>query len=162
MKTVSLIPVILKLSRFTRQHMADPFSIVAVVGTGCKLLSTLTTFTKSLRDVPAELLALSSEVSELNLLLDHGSHIAGIGDSAAVTRFVNQARIKLDRLQTIVNRWGEPSQAHGKDSYFDIKRLDRVRWLKDRSQVLQLQKDLRRLRDELSVALGARAGYSPR
>ena len=137
--------------------MADPFSIVAVAGTGCKLVSTLTTFTKTLRDVPTELLALSNEVSELNLLLDHGSHVEGAGKSAAVTEFVNQARIKLDRLQTMVNRWGEPSQSQGRD-YFDIKRLDRVRWLKDRSQVLQLQKDLRRLRDELSVALGARAG----
>ena len=139
--------------------MADPFSIIAVTETGLRVANTLTNIIKNLRNAPSELLALSNEIWNLKLVLEDVSELprdALTSDTEKVATLdvlIYQSKIKLDELSTLISQWGRVSQFG--DS-FNMGRRDRFLWLKDKGRVVKLQKEVRELRHDLSMAVGTK------
>ena len=138
--------------------MADPLAIVAATDTAIKVAKKLTRCLRDIHDAPDELLALSNETWKPKLVLDDVQELKANVDSLSSNRFdtlhalVHQARLKLDELNTMMAQWGALSQWG--DS-FDMRKRDRWLWLKNKKCVLRLQGELRELRSDLSVAVGA-------
>lgn len=138
--------------------MADPLAIVAATATAIKVAKKLTKFLRDIHDAPDELLALSNETWNLKLVLDDVQELKVNVDSLSSQKFdplhalVHQARLKLDELNTMTAQWGALSQWG--DS-FDMRKRDRWLWLKNKRRVMILQGELRELRSDLSVAVGA-------
>ena len=137
--------------------MADPFSIVAVAQTGLSVAETLTKIIKGLQEAPSELLALSNEIWNLKLILEDASELrkdslrSDPGKGASLDVLVYQARVKLDELNNMTTLWGKISP-YG--DTFSMGRKDRFLWLKDRARVVKLQKEIKELRCDLSIAIG--------
>ena len=137
--------------------MAEPLSIIGVAQTGLSVAQALTKLIQRLRSAPDELLALSNEVWNLKLVLDDvqelvSSHNAPSAHKLdAVHALVYQIQIKLDTLSTLTAQWGRLSKWG--DS-FSIGRRDRFLWLKEKACFMKLQREIRELRSNLSIALG--------
>lgn len=137
--------------------MADPFSIIAVTDIGLRTAETLTGFITRLRDAPEELLALSNEVWTLNIVLEDVQELERSPSDARARKMdttralVYQARMKLDLLNTMTTQWGRLSPWG--DS-FTMRKRDKLLWLKEKGCVVRLQTELRKLRNNLSVAMG--------
>lgn len=139
--------------------MADPFSIIAVTETGLRVAKTLTTLIQNLRNAPSELLALSNEIWNLRLVLEDVSDLpkdcfaSDSGKMATLDALIYQSRIKLDELSALINQWGRLSQFG--DS-FNMGRRDRFLWLKEKGRVVKLQKEVKELRYDISMAIGTK------
>jgi hypothetical protein len=141
--------------------MAEPLAIVAVIQTGLHVAKLLTKIVQDLRGAPDELLALSNEVWNLNLVLDDVQELekTKTSDGASACKFdavkalLYQARIKLDILSTMISQWGRLSPW---GDLFHMGRRDRFLWLKEKDRVIQLQKDLREIRSNLSIAISSK------
>ena len=139
--------------------MAEPFSIIAVAQTSLQVAQVLTKLVKKLRSAPNELLALSYEVWNLQLVLDNVRELqvdTRLDKVDAVNAFVYQTRIKLDDLNEMIKGWGRLSQYN--DSFLMGKK-DRFLWLKDKSRVTELRAELRELRSGLSMAVGTKTWH---
>lgn len=64
---------------------------------------------------------------------------AGTGRLAKVGPLLFQARVKLDQLNSLIEKWGK-STAWG-DS-FSVGRLDRLFWMKEKKKAWELQKQV--------------------
>ncbi|MCJ1394668.1 hypothetical protein MMC18_007548 [Xylographa bjoerkii] len=129
--------------------MAAPFSIVAVCETGANVAQKLIQLVKDLVSAPDELLALSNELWNLQLVLDDALQsdrdnralpMQNTDKSSVLSALIYQARIKLDELHNMIRRWGKLSQWG--DSW-NMGRRDRFLWLKDKNRVVKLQAELR-------------------
>ena len=138
--------------------MAEPYGILEVCSTGFKVARALHGLIVRLREVPNELLALSDEVCNLKFVLDsvqkalYDNEKAEISELSSLGPMLFQARIKLDSLDNLISKWAKI------DAWGDAVhtgKLDRFFWLKERTKVWELQKQLREIRQGLSVLLGA-------
>lgn len=138
--------------------MAEFYGILQVCTTSFKVAQALHGFIVRLREVPNELLVLSNEVCNLKFVLDsvqkamHDNEELGASQFTSVGPMLFQARIKLDSLDNLVSKWAK-IDAWG-DSV-QIGKIDRVFWLKEKKKVLELQKQLREIRQGLCALLGA-------
>ena len=138
--------------------MADPYGITAVCTTGFKVAQALHGLIVRLREAPNELLALSNEVCNLKFVLDsvqeamNDSAKSGASQLSNVGPMLFQARVKLDSLDNLVSKWAKIN-AWGDSVH--IGKIDRFFWLKEKSKVWELQKQLREIRQGLCVLLGA-------
>ena len=136
--------------------MADPFSIVAVIGTGVKVATCLTKLVKDLHNAPDDLLALSNEVWNLKLVL-HDVQELGKGleeqekKASPIKLLVFQISAKLDQLDSMTSSWGKLSPFGDK---WSMGRRDRFLWMKERTRIAQMRNELRELRSDLLMAIG--------
>lgn len=138
--------------------MADPYGILAVCTTSFKVARALHGLIVRLREVPNELLALSNEVCNLKFVLDsvakalHDDERSGASQLSNVGPMLFQARIKLDSLDKLISKWAK-IDAWGDSVH--IGKIDRFFWLKEKTKVWELQKQLREIRQGLIVLVGA-------
>ena len=138
--------------------MADPYGIFAVCMTSLKVARALHGLIVRLRVVPNELMALSNEVCDLKFVLDsvtkamHDNERSGASQLSNVGPILFQARVKLDSLDNLISKWAK-IDAWGDSVH--IRKIDRFFWLKEKTKVWELQKQLREIRQELIVLLGA-------
>ena len=137
--------------------MADPVSLLSLAQLGLKTAKTITGLVKEIVDAPDELLALSNEVQDLQLVLedvkrsrldDINAHAQG---RPALPALLYEARLKLEQLTKISHRWGRLSN-HG-DSW-QMGRRARFLWLKEKSSVLRMLAELREIRSNLVALVG--------
>ena len=142
--------------------MIDPFSVLEVADTAGSVSKKLTHIIKSLSEAPNELLSLSNELWNFQIVLEdwrqaQQDQSRGITEPAkekdAGRALLFQARVKVDELNNLVNQWGKLSQWG--DSW-NMGRRDRFLWLKERKRVIQLQSTLRELRGNIIAAIGIR------
>ncbi|KAL8941725.1 MAG: hypothetical protein Q9211_001701 [Gyalolechia sp. 1 TL-2023] len=138
--------------------MAEPYGIISVCTTSFEVARALHGLIVRLREVPNELLALSNEVCNLKFVLDavqkamHDNGKSGAPPLSSVGPMLFQARVKLDSLDNLVSKWAK-IDAWGDSVH--IGKLDRLFWLKEKAKVWELQKQLREIRQGLSVLIGA-------
>ncbi|KAI4122428.1 MAG: hypothetical protein LQ338_005819 [Usnochroma carphineum] len=138
--------------------MADPYGIITVCLTSFKVTQALYGLIVRLREVPSELLALSNEACNLNFVLDsvqkamNDDGRSGASQLSNVGPMLFQARVKLDNLDNLISKWAK-IDAWGDSVH--IGKVDRFFWLKEKTKVWELQKQLRELRKGLCVLLGA-------
>ena len=138
--------------------MADPYGILAVCTTSFKVARALHGLIVRLHEVPNELLALSNEVCNLKFVLDsvakalQDDERSGASQLSNVGPMLFQARIKLDSLDKLISKWAK-IDAWGDSVH--IGKIDRFFWLKEKTKVWELQKQLREIRQGLIVLLGA-------
>ena len=138
--------------------MADPYGIIAVCATSFKVALALHGLIVRLRNVPNELLALSNEVCNLKYVLDsvstvmHDNERSGASQLPNVGPMLFQARVKLDSLDNLISKWAK-IDAWGDSVH--IGKIDRYFWLREKTKVWDLQKQLREIRQGLIVLLGA-------
>ncbi|KAL8884365.1 MAG: hypothetical protein Q9215_007564 [Flavoplaca cf. flavocitrina] len=138
--------------------MAEPYGILAVCTTSFKVAQALHGLIVRLREVPNELLALSNEVCNLKFVLDSVQKAINDDERSGASKLPNvgpmlfQARVKLDSLDNMISKWAKI------DTWGDsvhIGKIDRLFWLREKTKVWELQKQLRELRQGLCVLLGA-------
>lgn len=78
---------------------------------------------------------------------------AGTDRLAKAGPLLFQARVKLDQLNNLLDKW---------DDSFSIGRLDRLFWMKERKKAWELQRQLREIRSSLSVVLEVSTLYVTR
>ncbi|KAI4235995.1 MAG: hypothetical protein LQ349_002811 [Xanthoria aureola] len=138
--------------------MAEPYGILAVCTTSFKVAQALHGLIVRLREVPNELLALSNEVCNLKFVLDsvqkamHDDERLGASKLSNVGPMLFQARVKLDSLDNMISKWAK-IDAWGDSVH--IGKIDRLFWLREKTKVWELQKQLREVRQGLCVLLGA-------
>ena len=138
--------------------MANPYGILAVCTTSFKVARALHGLIVRLREVPNELLALSNEVCNLKFVLDsvqkamHDNERSGASQLSNVGPMLFQARVKLDSLDNLIVKWAK-IDAWGDSVH--IGKMDRLFWLKEKTKVWELQKQLREIRQGLCIVLGA-------
>ena len=138
----------------------DPLSILQIAETAGSVARKLSQIIKNLREAPNEVLALSNELWNLQIILEDWRGIQQdlVGRLPESTSkkdvggaLLFQARIKLDELNNLVRQWGKLSQ-YG-DSW-NMGRRDRFLWLRDKKHVVHLQGALRELRSNIIAATG--------
>ena len=138
--------------------MTDPYGVVAVCTTSFKVAQALHGLVVRLREVPNELLALSNEVCNLKFVLDsiqeamQDNEKSGLSQLSSVGPMLFQARVKLDSLDNLISKWAK-IDAWGDSVH--ISKLDRFFWLREKTKVWELQKQLREIRQGLCILLGA-------
>ena len=142
--------------------MADPFGCIAVTETGLKLGFAIGKLIQALQSAPDELLALSNEICDLRLVID--SVRKATADSAqplewpGVGPLLFQASIRFDEVDKLVKRLG---QLGSYGTSWNLSTWDRFLWQKEKRKVATLQKQLRGIRSNLALTLGANASYVP-
>ena len=139
--------------------MADPISILSACDIAAKAAGKATKLAKTLINAPDELLALSNELWNFNLVLECVRDLKKQSSdsrpsSNATNALLYQAQIKLEEANTLLSQTGRLSE-YG--DTFKVGRAERFLWLKKRKQVAKLQAELRDLRTNLSLSTGAGA-----
>ena len=137
--------------------MIDPVSIIELVHTAGTVAGKLAQVVKSLVEAPEEILALSNETWNLQLVLESWSEKRRSSTSQRVDKsdieqaLFFQARVKLDDLSELVGRYGRLNQ-YG-DSW-NMGRRQRFLWVKEKKRIIKLQSTLRDLRCNIIAATG--------
>ena len=140
--------------------MVDPFSIIQVTDTAASVAQKLGQIIENLAEAPNEVLALSNELWNLQIVLEDWREMQRdlVGRLTETTSrkdvggaLLFQARVKLDELNNLVSQWGKLSQWG--DSW-NMGRRDRFLWLREKKRVVQLQGALRELRSNIIAATG--------
>ena len=145
--------------------MADPFSIISIAGTAASVAQKLSQLIKNLAEAPSEVLALSNELWNLQIVLEDwretqrdlvGRHDEATGRKDVGGALLFQARVKLDELNSLVSQWGKLSQW---GDAWNMGRRDRFLWLREKKNIAGLQGALRELRSNIITATGIQTSY---
>jgi hypothetical protein len=122
-------------------------SVIAIVTAGIAVGKRVNVVVKTLKHAPQELLALTNELSDLNLVLDTAKEALGGNDvsisvaerTAAIVSRTESAFAELDELlMQITNVLSSQSSARG-----------RVLWLKEKRKVVALHERIKSIRGDV-------------
>ena len=124
-------------------------SILAVVGAGARLAQGLDKLI-ALRGAPDELLALNNEVSDLRLVLSklQDTEYEEHWEASSAANLLTRARRKLLEVEELIEY-----RLTTVDRLTGESKIDWVGWLRERSQVLRLQRDIKTIKNSLSTSL---------
>ena len=140
--------------------MIEPFSALEVENTASCLAQKLTQIIKDLAHAPEELLALSNELRNLQMVLQDcpasRTHIPAPNPASTIDRgpedvLFFQVQVKLDEINGLVNRWG---RLNPWGDLWSMGRRDRFLWLKEKRRVIGLQAAMRELRSNIVAVIG--------
>lgn len=138
--------------------MADPLSlaasIIAVVTVAAQTSKAIAKL-RVLNELPSRLQALKNEVTDLEVVL-HQIHllieerkIMSDTDQASLAHLLERARVKLLELSTVIDRISRSCIGRGKL----VNRA--ASWWKEKSRIQILQDDIRVVKGNLNIILGA-------
>lgn len=129
-------------------------SVLAVVGAVSSISRTLKTL-RSFRGAPAIILALSNEVSELQLIVKELSkEIHKVNTSIQPSIGQNLANTLTDAKQKLLGVDGLLSSKVIKGSLHGKPVMRRAAWLRHQGKIQNCQEDMRGVRNKLVTALG--------
>lgn len=136
--------------------MADPLSIsasiIAVLGAGVSVSKALNTVIQGYREAPAAITALSNEVSDLVLVLQEvRSRVENLADGLNLTVAIRKADAKLGELRSFVESLGVLMVGTGTKN-----RFHKARWVARKKTARVLKQDLKDLKSDIILLLGAR------
>lgn len=124
-------------------------SVIAVIQVTAQCAKLLTTVIITLRDAPEDILALSNEVSDLNLVL---TEVASTTPSPNVLKLINRANAMLRILESLLREWMRPHGTGG-----EVK-FERFAWFRHSKKARVLQAQLRELK--LGIVAGLVSGQT--
>ena len=140
--------------------MVEVFGCIAVAETALRLAVNLGRLIKALKAAPNEILALANEINNLKLVLDSVRQALS-GDLRtrpipSIEPLLFQTSIRFEEVDKLVSRLG---QLGPYGSRWNIRTWERYVWLRERDRVAALQTNLKDLRSNIALALGASGTY---
>ena len=138
--------------------MADPLSLAAsviAVATVAAQISKAITKLRVFNELPGRLQALKNEITDLEVVLHHmhslveERKVMPRADQASLVSLLERANLKLRELATVIDRIGVSCVGGGKL----VNRA--ASWWKEKPRVQALQDDIREVKGNLNILLGA-------
>lgn len=142
----------------------DPLSIttavIAVAGLAANTCSAISDLRSLCKSLPGRLHAVSNEVADLELVLNHVATLlkdrtAALGSQSleAIPHLLLQARSKLNEIRAIVDKLTTASDRS------KTPLIGASIWRKEQGRLQALQEDLRTVKSTLNILLGASNSY---